>query len=196
MVLIRLAYAADLPDPGELLKRLKDGEGSVSAGTNAAVREGSRSPEPVALRAIAGGAPMMAAAPLPQAVPHEQAAPNYRAVASLQELEAVLQNAGHLVLASQVYSYAHPIKLEPGLLEIRMDPAASSSIELDMRRALKDVTDGQLTVKFGMAPGGPTLAQQAAAGQQALKDEAAQHPVVAQVMALFPGAVLRIRDEE
>jgi len=193
MLLIRLAYAADLPDPGELLKRLKDGEGSVSAGAGASVRsDAGRTPEPVGLRAVAGGAPVMAA--VPQVVP--VAVPDGRAVASLLEIEALLQSAGHLRLASEVYSYVHLVKMEPGVLTIRVADPEYSGIVQDLREALKQLTGTRWMVTLASAGGAPTLAQQAEAALQLLKDEAAANPVVAKVLALFPGTVLRIRDQE
>lgn len=192
MLLIRLAYAADLPDPADLLKRLKDGEGAAGSAVPAARNDApARTPEPVALRAVAGGAPLAQAAPQPE--------PQYdtaRAIATLQDLEAALQQSGHLVLAGEVYSYAHLVRCAEGVMELQMDAQASPSIELDLRRAARALTQGALTIKCVNVPGGPTLAQQAAARLQALKDEAAAHPVVTQIMASFPGTTLRIRDQQ
>ena len=193
MLLIRLAYAADLPDPGELLKRLKDGEGSVSAGAGAAVRtDAGRAPEPVGLRAVAGGAPVTMAAPAAVPAP----IPDGRAVARLQDIEALLQAGGNLRLASELYSYVHLVKLEPGTLTIRLSDPQYNNIVQDLRETLSQLTGTRWMVTLASAGGAPTLAQQAEAALQALKDEAAAHPVVAKVMALFPGTVLNIRDQQ
>jgi DNA polymerase-3 subunit gamma/tau len=196
MLLIRLAYAADLPDPGELLKRLKDGEGSVSAGAGAAHRtDAGRSPEPVALRAVAGGAPVMAA-PIPQAVPQAAPVTDGRAVASLQDIEALLQQGGHLRLAGEVFNYVHLVRMEPGVLTIRVADPDYNGIVQDLREAMSQLTGTRWMVTLATAGGAPTLAQQAESVVQAQKDEAARHPVVAKVLAMFPGTILRIRDQE
>lgn len=194
MLLIRLAYAADLPDPGELLKRLKDSEGAAVAG-NAGAKDNSRSPEPVALRAVAGGgAPvaMAQAVAQPQAVAESE---RLRTVASLQDIETILQQGGHWRLAGEVYNYVHLVKLEEGRLQIRVAQEEFSGIVQDLTKALREVTGNNwLVTTVTGQQGSPTLAQQAEAALQALKDEAAAHPVVAKVLEFFPGALLRVRD--
>jgi DNA polymerase-3 subunit gamma/tau len=197
MLLIRLAYAADLPDPGELLKRLKDGEGSVSAGGGAAAKDSSRSPEPVALRAVAGGASVAVAHGAPQSAPVSvpQGEP-LRTVASLQDVETILQQGGHYRLAGEVFNYVHLVSLKPGILQIRVAQEEFSGIVQDLIKALRDVTgESWLVTNVSGQAGSPTLAQQAEMAVQALKDEAAAHPVVAKVLEFFPGALLRVRDE-
>jgi DNA polymerase-3 subunit gamma/tau len=81
-------------------------------------------------------------------------------------------------------------------LQIRVAQEEFSGIVQDLIKALRDVTgESWLVTNVSGQAGSPTLAQQAEMAVQALKDEAAAHPVVAKVLEFFPGALLRVRDE-
>jgi DNA polymerase-3 subunit gamma/tau len=192
MILIRLCYSADLPDPADLLKKLKDGT-LVSAGAGASVDGGGRGGEPVALRVINGGGQALAA-PVTQ-IHQEVAYDTNKAIASIEDLEELLRYHGEQICASCVYKYVQPVHCEANALEIHILPHNEADFEFNLRRLVRELTDNRCTLKISPHGGkGMSMAEKAQAKLQARLDAAREHPVVARVMAAFPDTKLRIRE--
>lgn len=175
MIVIRLAYASDLPDPAELIKKIQGGGVVANAGTPAS-----------AVSYSGGGGVSAALAVQPHAVPVEQTS-----IATLEDVQAVLQRSGHMSLATQVYLYVHLVKLEEGRLEYRPAPEASQSLAQELTMAMKAATGKRWMVTVSTAPGQPTLQQRANAAKEELFNAVRANPLVAQVFALFPDAELK-----
>jgi DNA polymerase-3 subunit gamma/tau len=190
MVLIRLMYAADLPDPADLLKKLKDQNGSVNAGAASQVTSSARSPEPVALRAVSGGAPMAVSAPVSASVSNP--ASNV-AVANLHDVVTLLEQQREIILASHVYQFAHLVKFQEGHIELRVEPDAHPKLAQEVGRILSTLTSQRWMVSVSGATGAPTLSQQEKVTYEARLVEARKNPVVAEVLQLFPGAKLEVK---
>jgi DNA polymerase-3 subunit gamma/tau len=192
MVIIRLAYAADLPAPADLIRQLQNRPAGApptpAGGGGRGGPGGARALAPVPLDAT----PMPAAAPeaMPAAVPASAALPrDFRALA---QLFAEHREAG---LYGQLYSAVHPVRLEPGVLEFR--PAAGAPRELASRVAgfLGQWTGRRWLVAVSDAPGAPTLAEQDSAAEARQLADAENHPLVRAVLECFPGArITDIRD--
>lgn len=183
MVVIRLAYAADLPDPADLIRRIKEQpDGAVSASSVLApsARETVR-----AVASSAGGRTQTQAALMPQADIDPAAV---QAIYTLQDVVSVLEQAGELVLAGQVYQCAHLVKLEQGRLEIRPSEQAPPRLAQDLGQQLSRATGVRWIVSVSSAPGTMTLAQSAGAARA---DEVAQvmkNPDVQKIFEAFPEA--------
>ena len=178
MVLIRLAYAADLPSPAELVRRL--------SGTAAAAQAAPPSPSGGGggMRAAAGGgAAAVAAAP--------EAAPAPRAtVGSLRDVVALARERRDALLASQIIGTVQLIRLEPPVLEYHPTEAAPRDLPARIAALLSEATGVRWTVAIGQAPGAPTLATQDAAAAGARRAAVLAHPLVEAIMQAFPGATL------
>jgi len=183
MVVIRLAYAADLPDPADLIKKIKDG-GVVSAAAPIAPGTSGGGGAQRTLNVAGGNAASSAAvklepAPAPAAITE---------IASLRDVQGVLQQSGHMALASQIYLYAHLVKLEEGRLEFRPAPEASQNMAQELTIALKAATGKRWMVTISTAPGQPTLAQTAKAETEARFNALRENSLVKQVFEAFPDA--------
>src|SRR3546814_13276924 len=106
MLLLRVIYAASLPDPGELAKLLESG--GVAAVPLA--------PAPAA---PPDGAEQASAAP-------EASAATALTVAQIHQLP---ESAGHHQLARQVYEDVQVVTLEPGVLAFWPAPAVGYGLE-------------------------------------------------------------------
>lgn len=194
MVVIRLAYAADLPDPAALLKVLQEqGEsqpnppfappsgGSASMGSGAAPatveapRGGPRG---------SGGGEMAALA----VVPADASPVPVTSIKTLEDVVAALEAHNEVLLASQVFQYVHLVKLEEGRMEIRPAEEAPPKLAQELGSALTRIMDSRWMVSVSGAPGQPTLAQIAQAALDAEREEVMQAPVVKEVLAVFPDA--------
>jgi DNA polymerase-3 subunit gamma/tau len=113
MVLIRLAHAADLPTPGELVRRLTE------QGAQAAQSPGpAPGPAGGGLRAVAGGGAVSSA---PASAP--VAAPAASQPSSWREVVALASGKQPLLHAHLVHS-VHPVHVAPGRIELRPRPDA------------------------------------------------------------------------
>ena len=180
MVLIRLAHVADLPTPGEIVKRLtRGGEG------DAAPRPAPGGGAP-GLRALAGGAAVASAASA--AAP---AAPQPREWREVVALASGVQPLLHAHLLHDV----HPVRLAPGRVEIRPRPAAPRDLAAQLAALLAERTGARWTVTVSNEEGGPTLAEQARSAETDRRAAAQSHPLVQAILAAFPGATIEaVRD--
>ncbi len=198
MLLIRLAYTSDLPDPGDLIKKIKSGEavnltGSITRSADARV------PEPVAqLRAIAGGGVVAMPVAVPQVV--EEIVPaepvEIPAIVSLQTLEQGLRLRGYNRLAADVYQYVRMGRIEEGRMEIAYDQMMVPAMMSDLSKALKDITGQGWMISESKSPTVVTLYEQQQIADRALLDEAQNHPLVSNIVQMFPGATVKIRTQQ
>ena len=179
MVVIRLAYAADLPDPADLIKKLKDGGGQVIPSQTL---QSSPSSAPMNVMTSNGAA---------VAVTAPQVLPVNNAITSLYDMRDVLDRAGYVALASHIYLSVHLVKLEDGRLEFRPAQGAPQTLAQDLTKALKDATGNRWMVTLSSAAGAPTLQQSEVAAQEKFMAEVKTRPLVRQVFDIFPDAILK-----
>jgi DNA polymerase-3 subunit gamma/tau len=181
MVLIRLAHAAELPTPGDLVRRLT--EAGVTAPAPAPPAPGSGG----GLRAVAGGGAVAAApaAPAPGAPPQPT---------SWREIVALASGRQPLLHAHLVHS-VHPVHVAPGRIELRPRPEAPRDLAQQLVALLQQATGARWTISLVNAGGEPTLAEQGRAAEQDRLALARSHPLVQAVLAAFPGAQIEgVRD--
>ncbi len=181
MVLVRLAYAADLPTPDEALRALKDGT-PVPAGGGPAPSARPAGPATSGSMALATSQPHPQ--PRPQPAPAE---PTMR----LRRFEDVVALAGEkreIVLKSALERDVRLVRFEEGRIELSLTESGSRTIANDLTRALQQWTGERWMVALSSEEGAPTLHEQAAAAERERREGAATHPLVQAVLAKFPGA--------
>lgn len=189
MVIIRLAYSADLPDPADLVRRLKDTQNSTATGAlspqNTPPQRESTPPPQMRIAASGGGS----ARPLAQ-TEVETSSVQARAIENLNDVITCLEEGGAFILASEVYQYVHLVRLEEGLMEIRPSEDAPAHLASELGKKLSQFSGRRWMVSVSSAPGQPTLAQQAQAATDAELEAARNHPDVKAILEAFPGARL------
>ncbi|MDO9503406.1 DNA polymerase III subunit gamma/tau [Falsiroseomonas sp.] len=186
MVLIRLAHVADLPTPGDLVRRLTEA-GPATAAPSPAPNGGGGG-----LRAIAGGgaAPAMAA-PAPAAAPVAAPAPMPSSFREIVALASGRKPSLHAHLRLNV----HPVRISPGRIEIRPRPEAPRDLAQQITALMQDATGTRWTVSLVNEGGEPTLAEQGKTAEADRLALAQTHPLVQAVLAAFPGAKIEaVRD--
>jgi DNA polymerase-3 subunit gamma/tau len=202
MVLVRLAYAADLPDPAELVRRLEAGGGATapaSSSTAAPPPRGPRAEAPRAPVAAASSAPRSAAQPAPRAEATPQRAPAAEALApapvDFQGLVALVAEKREAILHANLVNNVHLVRYEPGVIEFRLEPQAPKNLAGQLQGLLQDWTGRRWMVGVSNAEGRPTLRQQQLDGAQRLRQETAEHPLVKAVKHVFPEAsIVTVRE--
>ncbi len=179
MVLIRLSHVADLPTPGELVKRLTE------QGGGATPHPGPSGGGSGGLRAMAGGGAVAAMAPEPVAAPQPR---EWREVVALA-------SGVKPMLHAQLLHYVHPVRIAPGRIEIRPQPAAPRDLAAQLTALLAERTGTRWTVTVTNEDGEPTLAEQGRNAEADRLEAARNHPLVQAIMLAFPGATIdAVRD--
>ncbi|MCC6470723.1 MAG: DNA polymerase III subunit gamma/tau [Alphaproteobacteria bacterium] len=198
MVLVRLAYAADLPDPAELVRRLAGSAGGETAPSSPSIPS---PPPPPRSRAsgTAGAAPRLAAESAPRPAVEAVAAPAMPTAAVLPgdfaALVALVAEKREAVLHALLLNNVHLVRYEPGLLEFRPDRHAPPDLASRLGRVLNDWTGRRWVVSISNAEGEPTLSEQAKSNATRLRQESADHPLVKAVKTVFPeAAIVSVRE--
>jgi len=180
MVLIRLCHVADLPPPGELVRRLTEG-GSTPApaprGNGGGNGGGMGGGMGGGTRAVANGAAAILAAPAPG-----PRLSSFREVAALVAERRVPSLHAHLVHS------VHLVRFAPPVIELRPQPEAPRDLAARLSALLQEATGTRWTIALSAAQGEPTLAEQGVAADAARRSTAAEHPLVQAILAAFPGA--------
>jgi DNA polymerase-3 subunit gamma/tau len=180
MVLIRLAHVADLPTPGEIVKRLTDGA------TDAAPHPGTGGGGSGGLRAMGGGGAVAALAPAIAAAP-----PQPR---EWREVVALASGVKPLLHAHLLHD-VHPVRIAPGRVEIRTRPTAPRDLAAQLTALLAERTGARWTVSITNEGGEATLAEQGRSAESDRLAAARSHPLVQAILATFPGATIEtVRD--
>ncbi len=186
MLIVRLAYAANLPSPGDLVEKLTKAGGDGGAGA----RPGGGSGGAGGPRAIAGGRTATAAALQPREAPAADAVADQPQ--SFAALVALVQAKREGLLYGELYGRVRLVSFAPGRLSFAY-PNAPRNLTLPTQLAerLREWT-GQtwlVTLETQQA-GAPTLAEQASQAVEDKKRAAAEHPLVAAVLSAFEGSAI------
>lgn len=190
MLLIRLAYAADLPTPDDAIKA------SEQSAT-------SHQTAPMLPRGGGGGA-SASAARLVVANPHEtprvmqtaQTAPVMR-IDRFEDLVALATEKRDIMMKRALESDMRLVRFEDGKLEFALVPGAPQTLAAEIGRKLQDWTGRRWIIAISNQQGSDTLrevAERETANQLA---EAKTNPLVQAVLSQFPGArVIDVREND
>jgi len=163
MALLRVVHASQLPDPGELARKLMSGEAVAAA----------------------PGAPATAPAPAaPSAEPPLLAFPE-----TFEALVARIDKASPL-LGQQLHDFVGLVRYAPPQLALRPIKPLPGEFARQLAAILKTLTNSAWEVELSDAPSEPSLLQQEQAAAQAAREEILNAPMVAQVRSVFPDAEL------
>ncbi len=224
MVVIRLAHAAALPPPAELVQRLSrswpggvEGDGGGAAPALGGARDDP--PMPPSPRGQAG--PSARAADRPRLEPRSdrtRLAPSVRTEpadpvpvptagmdlehpatvpvpASFRAVAELFQARGEVGLHSHLVVNARLVRYEPGVLVLHFDPHPGPDVPRRISASLQAWTGRPWKIVLSDQLGAPSLREQDKEAERQAREEAARHPLVRGVLATFPGAqILEVRN--
>jgi DNA polymerase-3 subunit gamma/tau len=215
MVLVRIAYAADLPTPDEALRMLEQsggGSAPVTSGGGVAPRGLSSTPVSSAPAFAAPSAaamprsapissPAISAPPMmrgsaegaarPQiSAPSPQAESAALKITAFPQLVALASEKRDVMTRMALEADVRLVRIEDGRLEIALERSAARSLISDLGRKLEQWTGRRWTVIVSNEPGQPTLRSQMEAQKNERERAAENDPRVREVLARFPGAKL------
>jgi DNA polymerase III subunit gamma/tau len=198
MVLVRLAYVADLPTPAELARSVQNGAAGAEAAAAPPRQREAGPPNHAAARPIGGGAlrvpagfrepagePTETATPAPPVASAHEPMPQ-----SFAEVVALFDQRREAVIRSHLVSHLHLVHFEPGHIEFRPAEGAPRDLANRLGQLLGEWTGTRWLIAVSEAEGDPTLRQQTELHERDLRNEVASHPLVQAVLETFPGATI------
>ena len=171
MVLIRLCHTADLPPPGDLVRRLME---SSAATQNAPPPQGGGGG---GTRAVFNGGAM--------AVAFAQSGP---VLSSFRDVVALVADQREATLHGHLRHSVHLVRFTQGVIELRPEPDAPRDLAPKLAALLSEATGTRWTIAFSEQAGDATLAEQADGLEAGRRQTATRHPLVQAILAAFPGA--------
>ena len=199
MVLVRIAYVADMPTPDEAIRMIEqNGGASPALAGNAAPRSAPAAPVSSMLPSRASASPRSNAEPSvrPQMIApsaEAQSAPARR-IASFPELVALAGEKRDLLTKAALEADVRLVRIEDGRLEVALERSAARTLINDLSRKLEQWTARRWTVVVSNEAGQPTLRSQNEVAKNQRERAAESDPRVQEVLARFPGAkVVEVR---
>src|SRR5579872_6959177 len=201
MVLVRIAYVADLPTPDEAIRMIEqNGAASVVSSGNAA-RAAPADPPASSISAPAVRSGLMPRSNAEPAMRPQMAAPQtepesapVRRLASLPELVALAAEKRDLLTKAALEADVRLVRIEDGRLEVALERSASRTLINELSRKLEQWTGRRWTVVVSNETGQPTLRSQSELARNERERAAESDPRVQEVLARFPGAkVVEVR---
>jgi len=197
MVLIRIAYLADLPSPDDVL-RLLSGDaprpvvdraglgGSAPPGGGAPQSAGSGAPRPQMAVAGGSGEPRAAARAAPAI-----AAETYLGPQSLAEVAALASAQRNAHLKMLIEDHVRLIRFERGHIEIALEGNAPKGLAGEIGAELSKWTSERWIVSVGAEKGAPTLGEVRRLEEARRLAATLQDPAVQAIIDTFPDAEVR-----
>jgi DNA polymerase-3 subunit gamma/tau len=201
MVLVRIAYVADLPTPDEAIRMLDQNSGGTPVVSGGAAPARTAPTAPVAQMSAA---PMRTpssprsgaeASARPQIAPAAQtdSAPVLR-INSFPQLVALAGEKRDLLTKAAMEADMRLVRFEDGRLEVALERSAARGLVNDLSRKLELWTGRRWTVVISNEAGQPTLRSQNEQARNEHARAAEADPRVQEVLARFPGAkVIEVR---
>ena len=177
MLLIRLAYASELPTPLELIEEFKKNPASVPEAQKKTEKLASP-PQSVPEK------PSISPNPTPSVSRPMERQP----IRSVTDIVVLAKKAGEMLLSFNVANFVHPVEINMGKLHFTAPADAPGNLCQTLRQFL----DAQTGIKWDIAivegTGGHSLKEEAQENKRRLKETLSAHPLVQEVLSAFPGA--------
>ena len=169
MVLIRLAHAASMPTPADLVRKLESDPPPPPPQKPVSEKSAGQTPAP----ARSGEAPSEPLSDAPQ---------------SLREMAKLFEDRGELLLAATIRNKLRPVVFEVGQFEFAAGSDLDSGVPAEIAGRLREWTGLRWIVAVSSSGGGATLAEQDSEARAKDIARLARHPLVGAVLEAFPGA--------
>lgn len=213
MVLIRLAHVANMPTPGDLVKKLKDVTPDMLASSTPA-SSAPTSSAPVSSTSVSSTlaeqladqdmpppmadmpdhmADHMAPAPSAPSSPHlasPQLASPQPVPENMIQMAQIFEDHGELKLASYLRTRIRPVLLEAGRFEFSADRPLDENVPGQIGYFLTEWTGMRWMVSVATQSGSDTLDEIEHAQKQAIRDSLAADPIVKSAMDTFPDSTI------
>ena len=188
MLLVRLAYASDLPSVLELVEQIKNGQMLPEA-----QKKTEKSAAPVTQTAQQSFVAPATQSITTQADPQPaQQAPTLQGehteLNNLADIAKLAQTSGKMLFAFNISTYVHPVEVTYGKLHFNAPDNAPETLAKDLRIFLKEQTGIDWDVEQTNEIGGMSLKEEEKNKQDKAKERLAQTPLVSAILKTFDRA--------
>ena len=190
MVLVRLAYASELPSPDEIIGKLQNAPAGGGASTPSIPHRGTVNAGPQALRMDT--APRYETAAQPVAVPQTMAAPR-----SYLELVTLAGEKRDVALKIALETQMRPVSFREKAIEVALVEGANPAIIQTLSARLREWTGQTWGISVSTAPAvGPTIRDVKDQVKAKADAEAVEDPLVKAILERFPGSKVTVKLQE
>ena len=187
MLLVRLAFAADMPSPVDLVRKLTEQSPSDGATAQVPVEKITKTDE----RAEAAPTKKLAAVSADPTSKQDVRKVPLNFATTVQ----MFADHGEMRLFTHLQDHVHLVSFSPGKIELRLAESAPNHLASNLAKYLYEWTGQRWVVGISGLAGEPTLSEQRLVQEAEQKKEAARHPGVRALLEAFPGAeVTRVRN--
>ena len=172
MALVRFCYAADLPGPELLMKRLQSGEPLIPNAPGSA-------PSGSGGGASARGATAVQMRPVQQAIPNPQ---------TFEEVLQLISDKRDIGLRVDVERFVRLVAFRPGAITFEPAPNAPGDLVRKLSMKLREWTGQRWLIATEGGGGAETVMERDSRERDIAKARLQANPFVAQVLQTFPGA--------
>ena len=191
MILIRLAYLADLPTPADVVKSINESSGETpnvhptggggNGGGQPVVNAGQQT---VQTRAALQIMPQAETQAMAEIAPEALASPQ-----TFEDVIALTDKMNERILRTNLISNVHLVRFEPGTIVFQPGDNMPREFSQELTRFLNGTTDRRWVVTISLdEQGAASVQQREDAVQVARRDEITQTSFMQSVMETFPGA--------
>jgi len=204
MTLIRLAYAADLPSPDEVIAKLSGqvlSNAPMSTPSPRGPSGGGGGGGSASAMRVEAPQPMIATSqPAPVTTPQAVAQSALASVASYKDLIALATAKRDVLVKLALESQMRPVSFEQGRIEVALSDNADPTMISTLSARLQLWTGQRwLVMVSSRPPEGLTIRQERDQRKEAATSAAYEDPLVKAILETFPGAKLvnvTVRDDE
>ena len=183
MAVIRLCYVSELPNPDDLVRKLKDAPVNSQS---AAVPSASTPRGPTAVLGasrVSGGAN-----PAPVEQVQSDALNRFE---TFTDVVALIRARRDMKLLLDVEKFVRLVKYKPGFIEFEPDEDAPTNLAAQLSARLQNWTGARWGISVVSTGGKKTIAEERAEIANDLLSEAMANPSVIQILDAFPGAEIK-----
>ena len=183
MLLVRLAFVADMPSPADLVRKLtvpgpSDGD-AVKVPLENKTKTDDRA-ELVPTKKLA-----------PDSVDRSSRPEVGRVPLTFAATVQMFADHGEMRLFTHLQDHVHLVSFGTGKIELRLAESAPNHLASNLAKYLHKWTGQRWVVAISDLAGEPTLSEQKLIQERERKKEAAEHPEVRALLEAFPGAEIR-----
>lgn len=193
MAVIRLTHVADLPTPGDLVKKLAEtprpaGGAPAGGGMSGGVQAGGQTSLGPSPTARATGPASTGGGGGAQAALAVQSGPDLSVYPTFASLVALIESARDIKLLIEVKTALRLVSYSPGRLEVEVTENAPRDLVQRLGRMLQTATGARWGISVASSGGAATIREQEEAAQKAVEAEVTKHPLMQAVLSRFPQA--------
>ncbi len=187
MLVVRLAYAADLPSPAQMIEDIKKNSSVIDVRPAPTVLAG-QSAQAVQSSQPISSSQMFSPMGFQETAPIVQPATPTVSIKSIADMAKLAREKREMLLAFNIENHVRPIEITDGKLVCSFTDSAPDKLSFDLTKFLTANTGINWTIETKLEGGAKTQSEVKEEKKNQQLAELKQHPVVGAVLNAFKGA--------